>query len=62
NTERPITIEQGTNRLVGDDPTNLLEVVRAELAGAPRRGTVPERWDGAAASRIAAILERALRG
>lgn len=61
NTERPVTLTQGTNRLIGDDPRSLRDAVRAELAGPPRRGTLPEHWDGAAAPRIAAILDSALR-
>lgn len=52
NTERPITIEQGTNILVGSDPKSLLEEVDAILSGKGKRGRVPEFWDGHAAERI----------
>lgn len=55
-TERPITIEQGTNTLVGSDVAALAGGVREALAGRGRRGRVPELWDGHAAERIAAIL------
>jgi UDP-N-acetylglucosamine 2-epimerase (non-hydrolysing) len=56
NTERPITIEQGTNTLVGTDPQALLSAAEAILAGGGKRGCVPEFWDGRAAERIAAHL------
>jgi UDP-N-acetylglucosamine 2-epimerase (non-hydrolysing) len=56
NTERPITIEQGTNTLVGRDPVVILRAVDEVLAGAGKRGRVPELWDGHAAERIAADL------
>lgn len=54
NTERPITVEQGTNMLVGADPLVLRRAVAAVLAGDGKRGRVPEFWDGRAAERIAA--------
>jgi UDP-N-acetylglucosamine 2-epimerase (non-hydrolysing) len=55
-TERPITIEQGTNRLVGLDPDRIVTEALAALSApaAPRR--VPDLWDGRAASRIVDIL------
>lgn len=56
NTERPITIEQGTNSLVGRDRTAILQGVDDILAGKGKRGRVPELWDGRAAERIAADL------
>jgi UDP-N-acetylglucosamine 2-epimerase (non-hydrolysing) len=56
NTERPITIEQGTNTLVGSAREAILREVDAILAGRGKRGRVPERWDGRAAERIAAHL------
>lgn len=56
NTERPVTITQGTNQLVGLDPTRILATY-----GAVRSGTIvpqgrPEKWDGQAAERIARLL------
>jgi UDP-N-acetylglucosamine 2-epimerase (non-hydrolysing) len=58
NTERPITVEQGTNRLVGTDPRAILAAVD-EVLGAPRaNGRKPELWDGRAAERIADVLTR----
>jgi UDP-N-acetylglucosamine 2-epimerase (non-hydrolysing) len=56
NTERPITIEQGTNTLVGRDRAAILGGVDEILAGKGKRGRVPEFWDGHAAERIAADL------
>ena len=58
NTERPITIEQGTNTLVGRDPAAILRAVDEILAGGGKRGRVPELWDGRAAERIVADLAR----
>jgi UDP-N-acetylglucosamine 2-epimerase (non-hydrolysing) len=57
NTERPITITHGTNRLVGTDPTRIAAAwndVRNSVAS-PQ---VPPLWDGSAAERIADVLER----
>lgn len=56
NTERPITIEQGTNILVGGDRDIILQSVADILAGRGKQGRIPEYWDGHAAERIAADL------
>ena len=56
NTERPVTVELGTNILVGRDMALLREETKRVLAGASRKGTVPPLWDGHAAERIAAIV------
>ncbi len=56
NTERPITVDQGTNILVGTDRSAILKGVQDILAGRGKRGRVPELWDGRAAERIAADL------
>jgi UDP-N-acetylglucosamine 2-epimerase (non-hydrolysing) len=55
NTERPITVEQGTNVLAGRDPARIVATVNRVLDGppAPRR---PELWDGRASDRIADVL------
>jgi UDP-N-acetylglucosamine 2-epimerase (non-hydrolysing) len=59
NTERPITIEQGTNRLVGTNPDDVLKAAM-ETLGAPRRpARAPELWDGRASGRILDVLEAA---
>jgi UDP-N-acetylglucosamine 2-epimerase (non-hydrolysing) len=56
NTERPITIEQGTNTLVGRQRALILRLVEEVLATGGKRGRAPELWDGHAAERIAAHL------
>ena len=56
NTERPITVEQGTNTLVGCDPEAIRQAVDEILRGAGKSGRIPEFWDGRAAQRIAADL------
>jgi UDP-N-acetylglucosamine 2-epimerase (non-hydrolysing) len=56
NTERPITVAEGTNTMVGRDRAAILEGVAAVLEGRGKRGRVPELWDGRAAPRIAADL------
>jgi UDP-N-acetylglucosamine 2-epimerase (non-hydrolysing) len=56
NTERPITVQQGTSTLVGDDTALLVELVDQVLSGTYKSGTCPELWDGRAAGRIARIL------
>ena len=53
NTERPITITDGTNKLVGSNPEVLPAEVEAVLAGQGRQGRVPELWDGKAGERAA---------
>jgi UDP-N-acetylglucosamine 2-epimerase (non-hydrolysing) len=56
NTERPITIDQGTNTLVGRDRQAILDASAEILAGRGKKGRVPEYWDGHAAERIASDL------
>lgn len=56
NTERPITVEQGTNLLVGRDRGTILASMQDILGGRGKRGRVPEFWDGRAAERIAADM------
>ena len=56
NTERPITVEQGTNVVVGRDRTLIRRCVAEILAAGGKRGRVPELWDGRASERIAAHL------
>jgi UDP-N-acetylglucosamine 2-epimerase (non-hydrolysing) len=56
NTERPITVEQGTNTMVGRDPAAILAGVDEILRGEGKKGRVPEYWDGHAADRIASDL------
>jgi UDP-N-acetylglucosamine 2-epimerase (non-hydrolysing) len=60
NTERPITVTQGTNRLV--KPRELVEVAREALAGRWPRGQRPEFWDGHTAARAAQSLRSRVFG
>jgi UDP-N-acetylglucosamine 2-epimerase (non-hydrolysing) len=56
NTERPITVEQGTNTMVGRDIPTIRKHANETLAGRGKSGRIPELWDGRAAERIAADL------
>ncbi len=56
NTERPITVEQGTNTLVGVDPAAITAAAMEVIASGGKRGRIPEYWDGGTAGRIAAHL------
>jgi len=62
NTERPITIEMGTNILVGTDPGRIKSEAARILGEAERPHRVPPLWDGRTAGRIADILERHFTG
>ena len=62
NTERPITIGEGTNQLIGSDPARLVEAARGVLRGGGAEARRPELWDGAAAKRIFDILQRDVDG
>ena len=53
NTERPITVDEGTNTLVGADRHHILAVVDDVIRTGGKRGRIPEYWDGRAAPRIA---------
>jgi UDP-N-acetylglucosamine 2-epimerase (non-hydrolysing) len=67
NTERPVTVSMGTNRVVGCDPGHLLltalEVLETIQRGKPRPATLcPPLWDGQTASRIVRILKQVWEG
>ncbi|MCU0971061.1 MAG: UDP-N-acetylglucosamine 2-epimerase (non-hydrolyzing) [Gammaproteobacteria bacterium] len=57
NTERPITVERGTNTVVGTDPEAIRRCVADVLETGGKRGRVPDLWDGRAAERIADVLQ-----
>ncbi len=62
NTERPITVDEGTNTLVGRDRALIAATVDEILRGGGKRGRRPELWDGRAAPRIARHLAAWLAG
>jgi UDP-N-acetylglucosamine 2-epimerase (non-hydrolysing) len=57
NTERPVTVIQGTNVLVGSSQALLLQAVELILGGRWKAGRTPRHWDGRAAERIVEVLE-----
>jgi UDP-N-acetylglucosamine 2-epimerase (non-hydrolysing) len=61
-TERPITVTEGTNTIVGLDVAKIQAALDAVFGGHTRQGTVPEGWDGKAGERIADALESFLAG
>jgi UDP-N-acetylglucosamine 2-epimerase (non-hydrolysing) len=56
NTERPITVKIGANKLVGSDPTAIIAAARATMSGRCPVARMPEKWDGHAARRIVDTL------
>ncbi|MBV9452556.1 MAG: UDP-N-acetylglucosamine 2-epimerase (non-hydrolyzing) [Rubrobacter sp.] len=58
NTERPVTISRGTNRLIGKDPSRIVEEVERAIEEPPVMEEGPPMWDGHAGERIAAVLDR----
>lgn len=60
NTERPITVDEGTNELAGTEPQRVIELAIAAIEGRSKRGRRPVLWDGNAARRIVAVLASAL--
>jgi UDP-N-acetylglucosamine 2-epimerase (non-hydrolysing) len=62
NTERPVTVEVGTNQLVGTDPAKAVAAARQVLDGRGKKGRIPELWDGQAAGRVAGVLVRFCEG
>jgi UDP-N-acetylglucosamine 2-epimerase (non-hydrolysing) len=56
NIEKPVTIEEGTNILVGNDRSRILEESFKILDGKGKKGKIPQLWDGKAAERIVNIL------
>ena len=61
NTERPITITQGTNRLLGTNPDAILPAAELLLATEPPLPRMPDLWDGHAGERIASVIAAWLR-
>ncbi len=62
NTERPVTVNVGTNYLIGTDPEKIMETVGEILDGNGKKGSIPKYWDGLAGERIIGIIATALTG
>ncbi len=61
NTERPETVEYGTNILVGSTPENLSKYIDKMIAKNWKKGKIPEKWDGKTGKRIIKTLDRILK-
>jgi len=60
NTERPITVEVGTNLVVGTDPVHIQQAADRIMDGHAKKGRVPDYWDGRSGERIAQVYEEFL--
>ena len=56
NTERPETVTVGTNELIGTDPDAIKPALSQLMRGNWKKGSIPDKWDGKAASRIIQVL------
>jgi UDP-N-acetylglucosamine 2-epimerase (non-hydrolysing) len=56
NTERPVTVEEGTNVVAGTDPDLILKATRNALSARPAKGRQPALWDGRSSERIVDAL------
>src|SRR5260370_29658510 len=61
NTERPITVEQGTNTVVGSSPARILAAVDEILRSGGKSGRSPELWHRLASQGIVAVVRETLR-
>ncbi len=58
NTERPITITEGTNQLVPLDSKSIVQYSMKILQGEVKKGTIPKYWDGSTAERVVKVLDK----
>src|SRR5439155_13718862 len=56
NTERPVTVSEGTNTIVGVDPERIVIEAKKALTGNGKTGRTPDLWDGKASDRIADVF------
>ena len=56
NTERPVTVTEGTNTIVGNDTQVILDAANDVLDNGGKAGRIPDLWDGKTAARIADII------
>ena len=57
NTERPVTVREGTNVLAGNDPSRIISAVREILDDKEMPGRKPKLWDGKSAKRIVEVIQ-----
>ncbi|MCK9282255.1 MAG: UDP-N-acetylglucosamine 2-epimerase (non-hydrolyzing) [Melioribacteraceae bacterium] len=57
-TERPSTVDIGSNYLIGDRFTDAIPVIEIIMKGENKKGNIPELWDGSAADRIVKIINK----
>jgi UDP-N-acetylglucosamine 2-epimerase (non-hydrolysing) len=62
NTERPVTIDEGTNTLTGLDRDAIIKNIRKIESGKYKSGSTPKYWDGKAAERIVTVLREIMKG
>ena len=62
NTERPITVDHGTNTVVGTDTDKILACVDEIITRGGKSGRIPPLWDGAAAERIVTVINAWVAG
>lgn len=61
NTERPVTITEGTNELAGSDTDRIIELAELIMTGKWKQGRIPDLWDGQTAGRIVNAIKERMR-